>query len=438
MNDQHKVTTKKSKKTLEVARGAWQFIKDDYIAGHAHKAAGRPVVWSCSAVEKALYYGLGVYPFYPEQFAALCAVLRKNRDPEAEKEAVRFARIAEQQGYVTDLCGYQRVGVGYVINNDLADAPLHGMPAPDILVTTSSYCDVRLKWFEDMAQRLDVPLFTLDRPERVFNGLMQLPDPHEVDYYRSQIEDFIRFVEKHTDLKYDETRMEEAYDWANKTNELRLEILDLRKAVPSPMGCADGFATMYPGMYCSGTEKAHDFYKALRDEVKAKVDAGKGQIEDERFRLLWYGLPIWFNMGIFNYFESIGGVFAYEPAYNPMPWPVRGRDDVLTDFATRTLSISSRYASQIESLKEQCREYDIAGAVMAYLITCRLVYLPTLQIRHALEGNLGIPTVPIECDLVDERTFSEGQVMTRLDAFAEQILKRAESGDPVGVAQRGA
>jgi benzoyl-CoA reductase/2-hydroxyglutaryl-CoA dehydratase subunit BcrC/BadD/HgdB len=435
---EHKVTTKKSKKTLETARSAWKFIQQDYIDGHAHKAAGRPVVWSCSAVEKALYWGLGLYPFYPEQFAALCAVLRKNRDPEAEKEAVRFARIAEREGYVTDLCGYQRVGVGYVINGDLADAPLGGMPAPDILVTTSSVCDVRLKWFEDMAQRLDVPLFTLDRPERVVYNMMQLPEPHEVAYYRSQLEDFVAFVEKHTDLKYDEDRMEEAYDWAYRTNELRLEILDLRKAVPSPMGCADGFATMYPGMYCSGTEKAYDFYRALRDEVRVKVEAGKGQIEDERFRLLWYGLPTWFNMGIFNYFESIGGVFAYEPAYNPMPWPVRGREDLLTAFATRTLSLASRYNSQIDALKEQCREYDIAGAVMAYLITCRFIYLPTLQIRNALEKDLGIPTVPIECDLVDERSYSEGQVMTRLDAFAEQILKRAESGDPVGVAGRGA
>jgi benzoyl-CoA reductase/2-hydroxyglutaryl-CoA dehydratase subunit BcrC/BadD/HgdB len=435
---EQKVQTKKSKKTLETARSAWKFIQQDYADGHAHKAAGRPVVWSCSAVEKSLYYGLGLYPFYPEQFAALCAVLRKNRDPEADKEAVRFARVAEQEGYVTDLCGYQRVGVGYVINGDLADAPLDGMPAPDILVTTSSVCDVRLKWFEDMAQRLNVPLFTLDRPERVVYNMMQRPDPHEVEYYRSQLEDFVSFVEKHTDLKYDEDRMEEASAWAYRTNELRLEILDLRKAVPSPMGCADGFATMYPGMYCSGTEKAYDFYKALRDEVKAKVDAGTGQIENERFRLLWYGLPTWFNMGIFNYFESIGGVFAYEPAYNPMPWPVRGREDVLTAAATTTLTLASRYNSQIDALKEQCREYDIAGAVMAYLITCRFIYLPTLQIRNALENVLGIPTVPIECDLVDERSYSEGQVMTRLDAFAEQILKRAESGDPVGVAGRGA
>ena len=57
MADQ-KVATKKSKKTLDASRGAWQFIKDDYTDGHAHKAAGRPVVWSCSAVEKVTHIGL--------------------------------------------------------------------------------------------------------------------------------------------------------------------------------------------------------------------------------------------------------------------------------------------------------------------------------------------------------------------------------------------
>jgi len=195
------------------------------------------------------------------------------------------------------------------------------MAWPDLLVTTSSICDVRLKWFEDMAQRLDVPLFTLDRPERVFDGTISCPKAYEIRYYRSQLEDLLSFVTEVTGHKYDPGRLNQSLDWGYKTNELRLEILELRKIIPSPMGSADGFGTMYPGMYCSGTEKAYNFYRALRDEVKAKVKAGQGQIENERFRLLWWGIPLWFNMGIFNYFESLGGVFAYEPLYNPVPWP---------------------------------------------------------------------------------------------------------------------
>ena len=428
MTKEGRFETKGSRKSLETAKNAWQFIRSDYQEGHEHKKNGKPVVWSCSLVEKDLFYAMGLHPFYPEQFASLCAVRRKTKD--SEKEAVRFARMAEQAGYSADLCGYERVATGYVLGGDLSDAPLDGMALPDLLVTTSTGCDVRLKWFEDMAQRLKVPLFTLDRPERVYGAIMQPPKSHEVRYYRSQLEDLLDLITEVTGTKYDPERLNECLDWSYKTNELRLEILELRKAVPSPMGCADGFAAMYPGMYCSGTEKAYRFYRDLRDEVKAKVDTGQGQIENEKFRLLWYGVPTWFNMGIFNYFEPIGGVFAYETTYNPSPWPPRLHDDPLTEMAVRTLAIGSSMNSSLRAILEQCREYNIAGGVLAYLLTCRHFYLPSLQLRLNLERELGIPSVLIESDLVDERSFSEAQIKTRMDAFAEQILQRIEAGEP--------
>jgi len=260
---------------------------------------------------------------------------------------------------------------------------------------------------------------------------MQHPKSHEVAYYKQQLCDFLAFTEEVTGNRYDQDRLNECLDWGYKTNELRLEVLELRKAIPSPMGCADGFATMYPGMYCSGTEKAYDFYKALRDEVKARVEAGKGQIKNERFRLVWYGIPLWFNMSIFNYFEEIGGVFAYEPAYNPSPWPPREHRDPLTEIAVRTLSVGTGMGSMIQSIVDNCINYDITGGVLAYLLTCRPVYLPVLEIRRALEERLGIPSVLVECDLVDERTYSEGQVRTRMDAFAEQILRKLETSEPL-------
>jgi hypothetical protein len=133
-------------------------------------------------------------------------------------------------------------------------------------------------------------------------------------------------------------------------------------------------------------------------------------------------------MGIFNYFEPMGGVFAYEPEYNPFPWPPRNDQDPLMELAIRELQTGTSVRSKfISGPLEQCREYKIVGAVLAYLITCRPYYLAALEVRRTLEKELGIPTVLVECDLVDERTFSGGQVMTRLDAFAEQILKKLEA-----------
>jgi len=145
---------------------------------------------------------------------------------------------------------------------------------------------------------------------------------------------------------------------------------------------------------------------------------------------MWFGIPTWFNMGIFNYFEPLGGVFAYEPIFNPIPSPPRNHDDPLTEMAVGTLSTGSSVIEGVKnSVPEVCREYNITGAVIAYLITCRPVYLPSLVLRRLLEDELDIPSVLIECDLVDERTFSEAQVMTRMDAFAEQLLKKIEKGN---------
>ena len=241
----------------------------------------------------------------------------------------------------------------------------------------------------------------------------------------AQLEDCLKFIEDVTGNKYQPENLIQSLGWSYKTNELRQEILQLRKAAPAPMGSTSGFATVYPGLYCSGTKKAYDFYKALRDEVKAKVKDGVGEIENEKFRLLWYGIPTWYNMSILNYFEKFGGVFAYEPNYNPLPWPPRQPEDPIRELALRSLQGGTSIASMINSLIHDCQVYNISGVVISYLITCRPFYLPALEIKRILEKDLGILCVFIEGDLVDERLFSEGQVFTRLDAFAEQLLRKA-------------
>ena len=424
-----RIKTSKSKKSLQTARETWAFIKEDYENGHRVKSEGKPIAWSCAAMDKELYHAMGISPFFPEQFAALCAVQRRGgtRDESVEKEAVRFARVAEQEDYASYICGYQRVATGWTIDavsrNEWHDAPLGGMPKPDMMITTSCACDVRVKWFEDMAQRIGVPYFCMDRPEQMIDGILETPKEHMVDYYESQVGDCLAFMEDVTGTRYDPDRLNECLDWSYKTNDLRQEILELRKAVPSPMGCADGFGTMYPGMYQIGTQRCYEFYKKLRDEVRDRVRQGIGQIENERFRLLWYGLPTWYNMGIFNYFEKHGGVFVYEPAYNPDPWPPRRPDNPMREIALRWLMRGTNIGSVLSSIVHDCREYDISGAVLSYLITCRPIVFPASEITATLQKDLGIPTVTLEGDLVDERLFSEGQVYTRLDAFAEQLLQ---------------
>ena len=450
--------TAPSKKSVQTAREVWPYVKEDYAAAHEAKAQGKPVVWSCAVVPKELYWAMDVYPVFPEHFGVITGMMRRGgtRDESVEKESVRFSRLAESEGFANYLCGYARSSIGHVLSGDLSDAPLGGLPKPDLIVSTSFVCDLRGKWLRYLAQKLAVPFFILDVPERgsdipldtpglrsallpFFNRIKRgerniffsPPSDHENAYTEAQFRALAQFLEDVTGHKYDQDRLNEALDLSYRTNEVRMEILELRKAVPAPMGVADGLATMYPGMYNSGTQRAYDFYVRLRDELKERVAKGLGIVPDERFRLLWFGLAPWFNMSLFNYFEKYGGVFVYEPIYNSTPFPPRTPEKPFRELAVRTLQhvgggIGPGMIGQaVSTLVNAAHEYQCVGAVLFYLITCRPVVFPTVEIARVLQEDLGIPSVPIECDLIDERTYSEAQTLARFDAFAEQLLKSA-------------
>jgi benzoyl-CoA reductase/2-hydroxyglutaryl-CoA dehydratase subunit BcrC/BadD/HgdB len=46
------------------------------------------------------------------------------------------------------------------------------------------------------------------------------------------------------------------------------------------------------------------------------------------------------------------------------------------------------------------------------------------DIQRIVQQKMGIPTVMIEADMVDERSFSEGQIETRIEAFIELLKER--------------
>ncbi|MBI4774363.1 MAG: 2-hydroxyacyl-CoA dehydratase [Deltaproteobacteria bacterium] len=453
-----KPKTAPSKKSIQTAREVWPYVKAEYAAAHQAKAEGKPVVWSCAIIPKELYWAMDLCPVFPEHYAVLTGMMRRDgtKDESVEKEAVRFARIAEAAGFSSYLCGYARSSIGHVLTGDLSDAPLGGLPKPDLIVTTSFVCDLRGKWLRYLAQKLNVPFYILDIPERGCDipflqpGLRTALLPfynkirrgerdlffspvadHELDYTQKQWEELVTFIENVTGHKYDQDRFNEALDLSYKTNELRLEILELRKAVPAPMGVADGLTVMYPGLYTLGTQRAYDFYVRLRQELRDRVANGLGVIEEEKFRLLWMGLAPWFNMSLFNYFEKYGGVFAFEPIYNMVPFPPRMPEKPMRELAVRTLQQSggliapSMIGQAVSTLVNAAHEYRCSGAVLFYLITCRPVVYPTVEIARVLQEDFGIPSVPLECDLIDERTYSEAQTLARFDAFAEQLLKRA-------------
>jgi benzoyl-CoA reductase/2-hydroxyglutaryl-CoA dehydratase subunit BcrC/BadD/HgdB len=104
-------------------------------------------------------------------------------------------------------------------------------------------------------------------------------------------------------------------------------------------------------------------------------------------------------------------------------------ENPLRELAIRTLQQSggliapNLIGQAVSTIINAVHEYKAAGAVLFYLITCRPVVYPTVEIARVLQEDFGIPSAPLECDLIDERSYSEAQTFARFDAFAEQLLK---------------
>ncbi len=69
-------------------------------------------------------------------------------------------------------------------------------------------------------------------------------------------------------------------------------------------------------------------------------------------------------------------------------------------------------------------KYQVDGIVMHSNRSCKPYSLGQYDIQRIVEKERGIPSLMIEADMVDERSFSESQVATRIDAFMEVIKQR--------------
>ena len=95
-----------------------------------------------------------------------------------------------------------------------------------------------------------------------------------------------------------------------------IEAYELRRAIPCPMGTGDAMNTMVPLTFMMGTQEAYDFFSDLYNELQQKIANKEGIIADEKYRILWGGgLPAWFALTDFNYFNSKGAVFPVETTY---------------------------------------------------------------------------------------------------------------------------
>ncbi len=368
---------------------------------------GKFIVYTTAVSPVELFYAHDFIPIYPENHSVICITKRMCFD---------LSRATEDLGYDTDLCAYAKCDLGY---RKTGKSPIGGIPDPDLLFACNAQCFTLTKWFEVLSRRYNVPLIVYDTP--LFK---EEAKENIIKYGEMQIYETIKILEEISGRRFDFDRLKEVVKNSQEACRLYKKFLDLAAYKPSPISIFDTLIHMAVNVTLRGTEEAVEYYKLLIDEyMEEKVNKGIGVIPNEKFRLYWENLPVWFKFrDHFELLKEYGAViltslytqaWCYE--FNPDD-PVRTlAENYAAVFSNRPLRVRAKMALRLFN------DYSLNGWILFINRSCKAVSAGVHELRRIFVEETGIPALTFESDMGDPRFYSETQVRTRIEAYLETL-----------------
>lgn len=367
------------------------------------------VAWLTSGAPVELLRAFDFYTFYPENHGAICGTARQTETISIE---------AEKQGYSRDLCSYARTDIGSMLSGK---TPLKAIPKPDILVACTNICQTVIHWYRVLAHRFQVPLVLIDTPF-IYKDVTE----HSVAYVTRQIEAAVPQIEEVAGKALDYQRFQEITRLSQEASQLWMEILATCQNKPAPISAFDQFILMAPIVEMRGEAKTVDLYAETLEEVNGRVKDGLGAIKEERVRLLWDNLPIWYELGyLAEFLERRGVVLAastYTSAWGTLAElydPDRPFESAAQTYLHPLLNRSPAYKLMV--MLQMVSDFHLDGVIMHSDRSCKPYSIGQMDQRDRLINAHGIPSLLLEADHGDPRSFSEQQVANRLEAFCEVL-----------------
>ena len=402
----------KDKRKIKAVKKMKEIMTFYYIDAKTAAENNKKVAWITSGGPVEPLIAMDIIPVYPENHGAMIG---------ASKMGVDLCEKAEAMGYASDLCSYARSDISCATVNG---GPIGGLPKPDMLICGNNICGTVLKWYEIQARYFNVPLFIFDTPfcHTGFYEEMRR-------YVRSQVDEYIEFLEITAGRKLDRDRMEEVGRLSVAGQRMWQAVLDTTVNKPAPMSAFDAFFHLALIVTLRGTQTAVDYYQELLDEMNERVKDGIGAVPNERYRLLWDNLPIWYRTKwLSEKFAAHDACLVADTYTSAWCGSLRYMDE--NDFLNSMAEGYTRIYLNIgvdemaRSVCDMVDKYDVDGLVIHSNRSCKPYSLGQYDIQRIVEEKKGIPSLLIEADMCDERMFSESQIETRIDAFIEMLKGR--------------
>ena len=371
------------------------------------------IAWCTSAGPAELLRSFGFNVYFPENHGALLGATRTATDliPEAGK-----------LGYSNHVCSYTTADIGSYKSGRTplcSHYGLKGIPKPDLIVYNTNQCREVQDWFNFYAKEFNCPVAGIHPPrylDEVSKDVLQL--------VIKQIKDIIPACEDASRKKFDIDSLRATLRLSSEATMLWKNVLSTAKASPAPISFFDGTIHMGPIVVLRGTEKAKDYYNHLLIELLESITKGIGIVEKEDCRLFWDGMPIWGkNRMLSDLFLQNNTSVVASTYCNSWVFDSFYENDPFESLALAytEIFINRSEKAKMKMLKQWLNEFSCDGIIFHDSKTCFNNSNAKFGLPQRLKEETGIPYLIIEGDLCDLRFFSEGQSITKIETFIEQL-----------------
>ncbi len=369
----------------------------------------KPVAWVTSGAPVEILRPFDFYTIYPENHGALCG---------AQRLGPQLCEEAEAHGYHQDLCSYARIDLGHFLSGK---TPVGRLPRPDLLFASNNICQTVVYWYRILAHRLNIPLLLFDTPYN-FEEITE----NDIDYMVRQLEEMIPVLEDVSGRRYNERKFQDVVRVARDSSYAWGEVLAAMKTEPAPMTIFDAFIHLAPIVSLRGLPVALDYYTILLEELHDRIRQGIGAVQNERKRLMWDNIAIWYKVRDFsNLFAERGMNFVTATYTNAWAETIAHMDaDRPFESMARTYSLvvlNNNLNHRLHLMERLIKEFHVDGLVIHSAKSCKPYSVGQYDLKRLLMDRLGIPSVIIDADITDYRAYSEEQTRTRLEAFFETL-----------------
>jgi benzoyl-CoA reductase/2-hydroxyglutaryl-CoA dehydratase subunit BcrC/BadD/HgdB len=372
----------------QVALGEALALTVDHYVDVFCRMAREPdkLIWYEDVIPPEIIWAMDLIPFMVEGIPGMVPMV-------APEEAHHFIDVAENAGYPADICSMPKVTLGMVLEGLL--------PPPRALVCSNSPCDSGMSSYLPIEQEVEVPVCRVDFPWDVY-------DPRAGEYCLKEVERMIRFLEEIAGHPLDMDRLREICEMRNRMQEATLELWELMKNKPCPMGGMLHPLSHTAYQVCPGTPMGVRIIEAILEVARDNHREGRGLVPDEKHRaILWGAFPVT-APDLYEWLENEYGIVTVMVEIMAKP-----------PMARHTRGPVENFLGDLFRLYE---DYQADMVIMGAHQSCKNMRAVLRILRESCRQR-DIPLLIIDHDVFDARVVSPEGIKSQVSDFMDTVMR---------------